>query len=140
MSTESSMKKNPYFIGGCLLAIFLATQPSWAMNGTDLLKSCKVVIRMVDDKVSSPYDDNIGAGFCMGELHGQMIMNNVYLEYLKIKDATVSPMMCFPSTVVVDQLVRVLIKYLEDNPDKLHEDAGVLTFYALAGSFSCSKP
>jgi Ssp1 endopeptidase immunity protein Rap1a len=44
---------------------------------------------------------------------------------------------CLPSEVHSEQLVRVVKKYLEDNPVQLHYGAEVLTINALTDAFSC---
>jgi Rap1a immunity proteins len=44
---------------------------------------------------------------------------------------------CLPAEVHSEQLVRVVKKYLEDNPAQLHYEAEVLTIRALTNAFPC---
>jgi hypothetical protein len=44
---------------------------------------------------------------------------------------------CIPKGVTLGQTRLVLEKYLTDNPDKLHESAGLLTFSAIYLAFPC---
>jgi Rap1a immunity proteins len=46
--------------------------------------------------------------------------------------------MCIPATVPVDQLRRVIIKWLKDNPTKLNQEAAMLTFAALRNTYACT--
>jgi len=46
---------------------------------------------------------------------------------------------CLPSTVGLDQQVRIVEKYLRDNPARLHQPAFALVVTALATEFPCTK-
>jgi hypothetical protein len=44
---------------------------------------------------------------------------------------------CIPDEASPDQIIKVVIKYLEDNPDKLHWQANVLIFASMRKAFPC---
>lgn len=44
---------------------------------------------------------------------------------------------CLPETVTHDQIVRVFVKYINDHPEKLHEQAGNMLHAALQEAFPC---
>ena len=44
---------------------------------------------------------------------------------------------CLPQGVQFDQLAKVVRKYLEDNPAKLHLPGGILVISALEQAFPC---
>jgi hypothetical protein len=46
---------------------------------------------------------------------------------------------CIPIGVSTGQGARVVIKYLRDHPEQLHEDGPILTFNALIAAFPCTK-
>lgn len=44
---------------------------------------------------------------------------------------------CVPSSVPTNQIVRVAVKYLRDNPERLNMPAAVLVTDAIRSSFPC---
>lgn len=44
---------------------------------------------------------------------------------------------CIPTDADNDQLIRIAVKYLNDNPAKLHYAAGLLVLRAIAEAFPC---
>jgi hypothetical protein len=46
-------------------------------------------------------------------------------------------MTCIPSEVNQAQLARILVKWLRDHPERLHEQDFLLTFNALHEAFPC---
>jgi hypothetical protein len=44
---------------------------------------------------------------------------------------------CFPPAAGIDQLAKVAVKYLADNPEGLHDNASKLTFKAWAAAYPC---
>jgi hypothetical protein len=46
---------------------------------------------------------------------------------------------CLPRMIRNQQLMDVLIKYLRDNPEQLHQEAGLLTAVAMMKAFPCPK-
>jgi len=45
--------------------------------------------------------------------------------------------LCVPQRVTVDELRKVFLKYMNDYPEKLHEDADLMVWEALMGPFAC---
>jgi hypothetical protein len=48
-------------------------------------------------------------------------------------------MVCMPRAVTTVQIIRVIKKYIADNPEKAHRATRYVASLALAGTFSC-KP
>jgi hypothetical protein len=46
---------------------------------------------------------------------------------------------CTNSSVTRDQLLRVVVKYIDDRPTRLHEDFKVLALEALRAAFPCKR-
>lgn len=46
---------------------------------------------------------------------------------------------CTPPGVTAGQAIRIYLRYLQDNPARLHEEAGVLYGLAMAKAYPCSR-
>ena len=111
-------------------------------DGNQLLEDCGALIRHADSgfKVS---DDSYGAHWCLGYIQGfvggldvmAMAESKTYEDYQKRKTSYV----CFPEGSSYGQDVRVVVKWLNDHPETLHEDANTLTFTALRNAFPCDS-
>jgi len=44
---------------------------------------------------------------------------------------------CVPNGVTQGQLMRVVVKYIDSRPERMHEDFGMLALEALRSSFPC---
>ena len=67
-------------------------------------------------------------GFCIGFVNG-LVNGYVFSDR--------NTYLCPPANSNVGQWERVIIKYLEDNPQMLHEPASVLAINAMFEAFPC---
>jgi Ssp1 endopeptidase immunity protein Rap1a len=67
--------------------------------------------------------ESFSAGFCEGLVEG--------ITYSSIS-------VCPTKGVTITQEIRVVVKYLEDNPEKLNQHEAVLVNAALTKAFPCS--
>ena len=44
---------------------------------------------------------------------------------------------CVPNAVTTGQVVRVVVKYIDSHPERMHEDFGALALEALRSAFPC---
>lgn len=72
-----------------------------------------------DDAADSSYLNGFINGFATGLTWGNQI--------------------CPPATVTTGQLLRVVVKHLEENPKDLHEPGALLAGRALRKSFPCKR-
>jgi hypothetical protein len=70
-------------------------------------------------------------GMCGGYIAG---VNDNQASHVALGEA---PTYCLPDGVEIYQLVKVVRKYLEDNPAKLHLPSGILVESALNQAFPC---
>ena len=109
------------------LFFFLAFSPAWAADGNHLLQKCKAT----ELKHTTPSED-IDWGYCMGTVHGVgstiRDLGSFLPPNLRI---------CIPDGVTTGQNVKVVLKYLKDNPEQLHRDDTVLIHFALRKAFPC---
>jgi hypothetical protein len=115
------------------VALFVAAPASRAADSVAssvLLRSCKVALS--DDAKKDPQ----GVGmFCLGYLGGfadmYAVVQGVVLEEHR------KELMCIPATVDVEEMVGVIVKYVESQPKLQSEPARVTAAVALAKAYPC---
>jgi len=119
------MKFVLYFVLGWCLVCGLVGE-AMAYSGSDLLESYQLYL---NDRTAG---NAIEIGICVGYVAG-------------IKDAvsdwqigTGKQTYCMPEEVSNDQLIRVVVKSLENNPTRLHLRASVTVQRAFIEAFPCT--
>jgi Rap1a immunity proteins len=51
----------------------------------------------------------------------------------------VTPPFCVPPTATIGQMVRVVVKYIDQRPERLHEQFTVLAYEALKAAWPCKQ-
>jgi hypothetical protein len=110
-------------------------------SGNELVHACEVAIpTQIEDK------DWIEAFYCLGYLSGARAAIGFerdinYAESVVRPKQTGPPVfrICIPEEATQDQLAKVVVKYLNDHPERLHEDAFLLVFAAYSDAFPCPK-
>jgi hypothetical protein len=115
------------------------------LDGNQLLENCGALIKAMDANFKGA-GASYGDGWCLGYLAGftdgldaaaLMSSNGSYEQYSALRDSFI----CFPVGSNNGQYARIVVKYLNDHPERLHEDAKVLVASALRDAFPCqSKP
>lgn len=119
--------------GAVALVGMLASGVALATDGNDLLKSCKALLAAT---AKDPQPMNVGdfaQGTCMGVIEGVRTTMMVLNGNLDPELRTCLP----PKGITNEQAIRIVVKYLEDNPAKLNEDRGVLTVIAYHQAYPC---
>ena len=98
-------------------AFIFAASTAKAASGNDLMTACR------------GYQNNPDWGYCIGYV---IAMNDA-------ENSKPRKEFCVPPSVLQSQLARVAVKWMEENPDKLHFSANSLVVAALVKSFPCSK-
>ena len=128
------MKRHLKTIG--LLALFSLSLPPWSMgedgDGNRLRSVCGAAVAFVDTQ-SLQRLNSVDVGFCFGLMEGMMAMNQVY-EY-RLKNA----LFCQPKDITSAQAARIVVKYLRDHPEELHQPGSILAYVALSKAFPCAK-
>jgi hypothetical protein len=100
-------------------------------NGHDLLQACK-------DSITFPINPNaehFNMGFCSGMVPA---VGNTFAIYQVLKPE--AAIVCLPEKQFTQgQAIRVVIKYLEDHPETLHEDPMKLTVMAYVDAYPCNR-
>lgn len=98
-------------------------------DGNELLQQCQSYIKLVDGEKTN---DFFSAGVCAGFIQGVSSTVYFYSEEVK-KDLR----FCKPDGVTNAQLVRIVVKYLKDNPKDLNEGRMTLAWTALMIAYPC---
>jgi Rap1a immunity proteins len=95
-----------------------------------LVKRCRAVLRVADSGIAANDGD---LEHCIGYLQG-------FTEGYETATTFRTKTICLPSGVSNAQVARVVVRYLEDNPERLDHPRfmGVLT--ALSVKFPCRRP
>lgn len=108
----------------------VAAQPD-STRAEVLLNNCLMAERsLASDNRLSASDLAMGLS-CMSYLRGMRDATTI------LNSLTGTQQMCVPETVTTSQLVRVVVKYLRDNPEKLHEHMGGRAFLAMVVAYPC---
>lgn len=98
-------------------------------DGNELLGQCQQYLKLAD---SEPNYDRIDVGICAGLVEGVNSMVYFYSDLLKKDDKY-----CMPGNVTNGQMVRILVKYLKDNPKLLNKSNTVLMWSAFKDAYPC---
>jgi len=94
-------------------------------SGNEMLKHCKAFIRSSAKGGGETVQEVYDSGLCRGYIDG------VYAGY----SIGAQSNFVIPDGVTSDQLVSIFIKYVENNPKKLHWDASFLVVESLEEAF-----
>ena len=98
-------------------------------DGNLLHETCNEAIALFDSRGET---DAFKAGSCFGYIRAA---NDMYEIMVINSNRTI----CIPSGISGKQLIRIVVKYLNDHPEKLHNPASLLVYEAFQESFPCIK-
>jgi len=108
-----------------------AEKPDIGRSGRDFLEICSVVD---SDQKGDPVRIQNDAA-CLGWVEGFRDGFTVHDELLGVPQK--DRMVCIPGEITPVQIIRVIKKYVADNPDKAHRATRLVATLALAGAFPC---
>lgn len=114
------------FATGIALSGLLVSQAAMAVDGNELLLQCQALVRSIDNQAPDTY----GSGHCLGVVQGVSDMLALYQDKLPKK-------FCVPHDVTYGQGVRIVVKYLQENPKMLNNHDSVLVLAAYADEYGC---
>ena len=106
-------------------------QPDISRSGRDFLEVCSSIDSEGNRDAARIERDATCLGWVEGFADGFL----VHEELLSVPRR--DRMACVPRGVTTIQIVRVIKKYLADNPGKAHRPARYIASIALAGAFPC---
>ena len=109
-----------------------------AYDGNLLLEQCQAFLDTpILATPNLAYENGLAAGACIGYMTSVRDNNLRLNEVLKVAKSDLG--YCLPSPLEGEQLIRVIVKYLEDNPAKLHTIAAPLVKAAFREAFPCPE-
>jgi hypothetical protein len=98
-------------------------------DGNELLGQCQQAIKSADSERDY---DRFEAGACAGFVMGVQSTVTFFSEFLNKEDK-----FCMPDNVTNSQMVRIVVKYLKDNPKNLNLNMTGLVWAALKDAYPC---
>lgn len=98
-------------------------------DGNELLMQCQQYLKVADSEKNY---DVLAVGLCGGFIGGVNSTVLFYSDVLKKDDKY-----CMPDSVTNGQMVRIVVKYLKDNPKLLNNGRTGLVWSALRDAYPC---
>jgi hypothetical protein len=118
------------------ITLIVAVVLSVMLQGSGARKQDKVVLISISDihgndllRYCSSHQ-SFELNFCTGYIEG--VRDGLMFACKRLKT---EPFFAVPTEVKSDQLKDIVVKYLRDNPETRHKQAGMLTFLALEQAF-----
>ena len=108
------------------------------VTGERLLHDCRAAIKSSDIKPALSIEEDRAADRCIGYLQGAMDANEFW-HSVDDRDHNAMKHYCINKETSLEQVIRVLVQYLEANPKDLSETGWVCLQAAMLTSFPCQK-
>ncbi len=145
------MRRLAIALVACLLLSFEANAQGDPLGtGNTLLPICKNAVRFYEDasgmSQSVMWNTAVCGAYIRGAVEGAATVTAVaaYKLYGKKAETWTSDeyskrlgVYCMPKEVVPTQAIKVVVRYLEAHPDKLHESSSFLVFWTLKDALPC---
>jgi hypothetical protein len=104
-------------------------------DGNTLLKACNAAVQYDDTGKTSGTAADVG--YCYGFVEG--VRNVLAIWRISANSHHESgPHVCMPNEGIENgQAARIIVKYLKDHPEELHEFASLLAMEAFQNAFPC---
>jgi len=108
-------------------------------TGSELLNDCRQAMRLIDGDTTLTDKEWVDGSHCTGYINGVIDGYAVTEAAEKARIHFSSSLICFPKTgfMPTPQVVRVVVKYLRDNPTHLGEPGASLVLLAMQEAFPC---
>jgi hypothetical protein len=114
-----------------------AAAPAYAyddLDGTHLLQACNNALA---EQPALNADGHALLGYCAGLIHG---VGGAHAGAQRATGDNRAPaLFCLPDSMTILDGARVVVKFLNDNPTRLPDDATDLVKDAFAGAFPCTS-
>lgn len=116
------------------LLLLIIASPLIKADGNRLLDNCQSAEKFMDKSGAINDVEAIKAGVCIGLIDGTLNTVHILNEVLEPKYRT-----CWSKEGTNGQAVRVVLKFLRNNPETLHNDDTVLVILAYNNAYPCTN-
>jgi hypothetical protein len=129
-----------WFLLVSIFLIVVAVIPAFDASGNGVLAKCQTAIQFVDNN-GAPVGEHFDSGWCIGWVAGALQLSKLHNDWATfIGEKPALLQFCLPdSGIPAIQAARVVVKYLKEHTEQLHEDGMSLTIAALKDSFPCTS-
>lgn len=117
-------------------SVFTAHAQESDVDGNQLLERCSAYLKARDNPPLTTAEE-VNAGFCLGYMSAIADVDAHDVDALKANSKELQKYFCAPRNATIEQLVRVVMKWMKENPEKLHYNAGRVSAMALHAAFPC---
>ena len=114
-----------------LMIALCFTSSSIYADGTYLLKRCQAAVAF--SKQPEKFNRKADMAYCLGLLQGVRETNRMYED----KDKTTAYFCLEGKRLDHTETAKLVVNYLENNPQRLHQNESLLTVQALRQAFPC---
>lgn len=102
------------------------------LDGNHLLKACNSALA---DWKTLDADGHVLVGYCAGLIHG--VAGAHRPAQAASGDNSAKAPFCLPDSITIHEGARAVVTYLNEHPERLHDEATDLVTAALGGAFPC---
>ena len=107
-------------------------------TANELLRDCTYTVRLLDGDSRLTPEETWSAFHCSGYLSGFLDGYVLGAGFDKLALGSSHPLFCLPDGGIAgDQDDRIVVKWLREHPERLHEPARILVMIALREAFPC---
>lgn len=123
----------------CWFMVCSLTVSAYAQDDNALfLESCQTYLRVFNGTTFTvdglqTFSEGADWGICLGRVQGVLDMGQMWETF-----ARDTAMFCVPEKLTYHQAVKVVVKYLTENPDEVHGLNAGLAFLAFRDAFPCT--
>jgi hypothetical protein len=114
-----------YFIALCIVVATVG-QCYAQVDGNKIREACQISVQ--DDPPIITLNDARKSGFCLGFVDAILGLGN---------DLAEPDRFCLPNGVTLERAIRVLVKYLDEHPERTSEDALTLSLRVFKAAWPC---
>lgn len=105
--------------------------------GNDFLRECTEALRFIDGDRTLTAGESEYSTHCMGYLLGFYEGYEAKAAADKVQGDAPHREVCLPENLAADQMVRVVVKYLREHPERLQQPANLLVVQSFYATFPC---
>jgi len=119
-----------------LLSLFIAfnaTSGKAEIKGKMLLENCKEAVKYIENKNDSSINHS-AVNFCIGYISG---VNDLHTKFIDSVATFEPPIYCTPANTQIEEMIKIVVKFLEQHPQDLTYQGAELTVSALRDAYPC---